>query len=154
MPAVIADCELVRAIGGFDEQQRFGENHDFCLRLALQSEAVAVHEPLCWVRAHDEHYSGDLIAVRTDWMRLYEKMARLTPDIALQDYCARMRSETSLQLARLRGDRDGYAAIWSTLRAALVFSWRYPEWWVGALKRIAGPALRAVLPSALPRSRG
>ena len=151
MPTVLADRELVRTIGGFDEQLRFGEFHDFCLRLALRSEVVAVREPLCSIRAHDEHYSGDRIAALASWMRLYEKTATLTSSVTLQAHCARMRSETSLQLARLRGDREGYAAIWSTLRAAVVFSWRYPEWWLGALKRLARPAVPAVLTSALRR---
>jgi glycosyltransferase involved in cell wall biosynthesis len=154
MPTVLADRELVRAIGGFDEQLRFGEFHDFCLRLALRSEVVAVREPLCSIRAHDEHYSGDRIAALASWMRLYEKTAKLTSSVTLQAHCARMRSETSLQLARLRGDQDGYAAIWSTLRAAVVFSWRYPEWWLGALKRLVRPAVPAVLTSALLRRRG
>jgi glycosyltransferase involved in cell wall biosynthesis len=169
MPTVIADRELVRAIGGFDEQQLFGEFHDLCLRLALQSEVVALGEPLCAVRSHAEHYSGDRIAALESWMRLYEKMARLTspgltspgltsPGLtsngALQAYCTRMRSETSLQLARVRGDREGYLAICSTLRGALAFSWRYPQWWLGALKRLVRPAVPAVLAAALLRLRG
>jgi hypothetical protein len=154
MPTVIAERELVRAIGGFDEQQLFGEFHDFCLRLALQSEVIALREPLCAVRTHAEHYSGDRIAALESWMRLYEKMAKLTSNGDLQAYCARMRSETSLQLARVRGDRDGYLAVCSTLRAAFAFSWRYPQWWLGAMKRLARPAVPAVLAAALLRLRG
>jgi glycosyltransferase involved in cell wall biosynthesis len=154
MPTVVADRELVRAIGGFDEQQLFGEFHDFCLRLALHSEVVAVREPLCSVRTHAEHYSGDRVAAQESWMRLYEKMAGLlTSNGELQAYCARKRSETSLQLARLRGEREGYLAICSTLRSALAFSWRYPKWWLGALKSLVWPAVPAMRAAALLRLR-
>jgi len=62
MPTVMASRELVDEIGGFDEQLRYDEWHDLCLRLALKSEVVAVREPLCSVRTHDEHYSGDRIS--------------------------------------------------------------------------------------------
>jgi glycosyltransferase involved in cell wall biosynthesis len=145
MPTVVANRDLVRALGGFDEQQHFGEHHDFCLRLALHSEVVAVREPLCSLRVHGEHYSADRISAKASWMRLYEKAARSTSSADLQAYCARMRSDISLQLAGLRGDREGYWAIWSTLRSAVVFSWRYPRWWLGAVIRLVRPAVRALL---------
>jgi teichuronic acid biosynthesis glycosyltransferase TuaG len=149
MPTLIADRELVGQIGGFDEQQLFGEFHDLCLRLALRSQVVAVSEALCSVRTHNEHYSADRVAALASWMRLYKKMAELTTSASLRAYCARMRSETSLQLARLRGEREGYAAICGTLGGAIAFSWRYPTWWLGALKRLARPAVPTALLSTL-----
>jgi glycosyltransferase involved in cell wall biosynthesis len=58
MPTLIAERSEIDAVGAFDEQQLYGEFHDLCLRLALRSEAVAVAEVLCSIRAHDEHYSA------------------------------------------------------------------------------------------------
>jgi glycosyltransferase involved in cell wall biosynthesis len=151
MPTIVADRDLVDEIGGFDEQQRFGEWHDLSLRLALKSEVVALPEPLCSVRIHNEHYSADKIAEQIGWMQLYEKMTNLAPDPTLRSHCARVRAETSLILARLQGDQGNYRAAFHTLRKALPFAWRYPQWWWGALKRAARPAIPRVLTSALRR---
>jgi glycosyltransferase involved in cell wall biosynthesis len=153
MPTIVADRDLVGEIGGFDEQQPFAEWHDLSLRLAIKSEVVAVRESLCSVRAHNEHYSADRIAAHTSWMRLYEKMADLAPNPPLRAHCARMRTETSLNLARLQGDTGNYRAVLATLGKALLFSWRYPQWWWGALKRVARPAVPKVLVCALQRRR-
>lgn len=151
MPAVVAERGLVDDLGGFDEQQRFGEFQDLCLRLAMSSEVVAVREPLCSIRAHGEHYSGDRIAAHEGWMRLYGKMARLTSDPGLRSHCLRMRGETALNLASLQGDRGDRRAAWGTLRSAATSSWRYPMWWVGALKAVVRPAVPKVLRSTLRR---
>lgn len=53
MPTVVAARDLVEKVGGFDEQQRFGEFHDLVLRLALRSQVVVLRESLCSVRAHN-----------------------------------------------------------------------------------------------------
>lgn len=153
MPTVVAERDLVRELGGFDEDQRFGEFHDLCLRLAMKSEVAAVREPLCSVRAHGEHYSGDRIAAQISWMRLYEKMTDLAPSARLRSHCLRMRTETSLILARHQGDKGDYRAVWATLGSALPFSWRYAQWWRGALKELARPTVPRVLMSALRRRR-
>jgi glycosyltransferase involved in cell wall biosynthesis len=134
MPTVVAERSLVQEAGGFDEQQRFGEFHDLCLRLALKGEAVVVKEPLCSVRIHDEHYSSDRVADQAGWMRLYEKMANFTEVPRLRAHCARMRAETSLKMAREQGASGDFRGAWSTLRAASRFSWRYPQWWWGVIK--------------------
>jgi hypothetical protein len=102
MPTLIANRDLVFDVGGFDEQLRFGEFHDLCLRLALRSEVVGLREALCSVRAHNEHYSADRIAANTSWMSLYQKMADLAPNPRLRSYCVQMRANTSLKLARLQ----------------------------------------------------
>jgi glycosyltransferase involved in cell wall biosynthesis len=154
MPSVVAERDLVGEIGGFDERQQFAEWHDLCLRLAMKSEVVALRESLCSVRAHTEHYSADRIAAHISWMRLYEKMADLAPSPTLRSYCARMRAETSMNLARLQGDKGNYRAVLTTLREALLFSWRYPQWWWGALKRISRPAVPKILISAHRRRHG
>ena len=142
MPTVVAERELVRALGGFDERQLFAEWQDLCLRLAMKSEVLALPESLCSVRFHSEHYSADKIAAQVSWMRLYEKMAELAPTPALRSHCVRARAATSLRLASYQSDRGDYLAAAVSLRRALPFAWRYPEWWWGALKRVARLLLR------------
>jgi glycosyltransferase involved in cell wall biosynthesis len=152
MATVVADRGLVKEIGGFDEQQRFAEWQDLCLRLAMKSETVALPEALCSVRLHDEHYSADKLAAHRGWIQLYEKMAALTPSPALQSYCARVRAEYSLKVARCQSENGNYGGMFGTLMKSLPFSWTYPQWWWGALKRVARPAVPGALVSAL-RSR-
>jgi GT2 family glycosyltransferase len=118
MPAIVVERELARAIGGFDERQRFGEWHDFGLRLAAGAEAILVPEVLCSIRAHDEHFSADRVAALTDWMQLYEKFGRLAPSQDLRDHCARMRARTALELARHEWRSANFGrAIVATVRA-------------------------------------
>jgi glycosyltransferase involved in cell wall biosynthesis len=139
MPTVMAERDLVLGCGGFDERQQFGEYHDMCLRLALRSPVVALKETLCSVRAHDEHYSGDRIAAYRSWGGLYAKMAALAPTGRLRAHCRRKRAEASLIVAGLQGDQGDYRSAWATLGKASRFSWRYPRWWLGALKAVARP---------------
>jgi hypothetical protein len=98
-----------------------------------------VREILCRIRTHDEHYSADRIGAQIGWMRLYEKMAPLAPTAHLQSHCVRMRSATSLNVARLQGSSGDHGAAWSTLKAAARFSWRSPRWWLGAAKSVIRP---------------
>ena len=151
MPAIMAERGLVEEIGGFDERLRFGEWHDLCLRLAARSAVVVVREHLCSVRLHNEHYTADKIGEQAGWLQLYAKMAALAPSSALRSHCMQVRAETSLTLARLWGSRGNYLGALSVLREALVFSWRYPFWWWGALKRVLRPAVPDALLSAVRR---
>jgi glycosyltransferase involved in cell wall biosynthesis len=148
MPTVLASRELVNEIGGFDEQLRYGEWHDLCLRLALKSEVVAVREPLCSVRAHDEHYSGDRISGQLGWMQLYEKMEKLVSSASLRSCCRRERAQISLRIAAAQSRAGAHGAGLVTLIRALPFAWRYPRWWRGVLAEIGRP----IIPQ-LPRSR-
>jgi glycosyltransferase involved in cell wall biosynthesis len=141
MPTVVAERDLVHEIGGFDEAQLFGEFQDICLRLALKSEVIALRRSLCMVRNHDEHYSADRAGGQAGWMRLYQKMIAFAPNTVLRNYCARMRSDASLRLARVYGDQGRYRAVWRTLAHAGSFSWKYPKWWSGAFRCLLRPAV-------------
>jgi glycosyltransferase involved in cell wall biosynthesis len=143
MPSVMAHRNVMEEVGGFDEQQRFGEFHDLCLRLALKGEVVALRDPLCSVRAHGEHYSADRVSALVSWMRLYEKMRDLAPSVELRSQCARMRAQTSLRLAQLQRANGDHRAAWMTLQAAAAFSWPYPHWWYGLAKSV----VRSTLPT-------
>lgn len=153
MATVVAERELIEAIGAFDEQQLFAEWQDLCLRLALRSEAVALPEVLCSVRLHAEHYSGDRVAAQVGWMRLYEKMVQLAPSPVLRSYCERMRAESALNVAACQGEQRDYRAVLHTLITSMPFGWRYPHWWWGAAKRIARPAVPVFLRERLRRAR-
>jgi glycosyltransferase involved in cell wall biosynthesis len=149
MPTVVAERDLFCEAGGFDEQQRFGEFHDLCLRLALKGEVVVVREPLCLVRSHGEHYSSDAVANHAGWIQLYRKMAGFTEDARMRAHCKRMQAETSLRLARAHADGGDYGAACAALGRALPFSWPYPGWWWGVFKRIIRPAVPDRLAAAL-----
>jgi glycosyltransferase involved in cell wall biosynthesis len=145
MPTVITERSLFVEARGFDEQQLFGEFHDFCLRLALKGEVVVVREPLCSVRVHREHYSSDRAANHAGWLRLYQKMAATTNDSGLRAYCVRMQADESLNLARAHADNGEYHAAWTTFGQALSFSWRFPHWWWAAFRGV----IRRIIPNAV-----
>jgi len=153
MPTVVAQRDLFDEAGGFDEQQRFGEFHDLCLRLARKGEVVVVREPLCSVRNHNQHYSSDQIANHAGWLQLYQKMARIAEEPELRAHCVRMQASTSLSLARAYADQGDYRTACATLGRALSFSWPYPRWWWGAFKRILRPAVPDALVTALRNRR-
>jgi glycosyltransferase involved in cell wall biosynthesis len=129
MPTVVAKRSLLEEIGGFDEEQQYGEFHDLCLRLALRSEVIAIADELCSVRAHDEQYSADRIEAKRAWMRLYEKFGLLAPSGAARACCERMRARIALELAALQGANQDIRSVLQTLNAGKVLSWRRPGFW-------------------------
>ncbi len=145
MPGLVARRKLVLDAGGFDEQQRFAEDLDLFLRLAIRSQVVVVPEILYSIRLHRGHYSDDSVGLWQSRMRLYGKMARLVQDPELQAFCRVKRAHESLSVARLAGARGDELTVWRTLGLALSFSWPYPAWWLGALKAV----VRVRLPKAL-----
>jgi glycosyltransferase involved in cell wall biosynthesis len=139
MASVVANRDLIADVCGFDARQRWCEDLDLMLRLAMRSQVVVVDEPLCFVRTHGDHYSGDRIAEYESRMRLYGKMSELISEPRLQSLCRRRCAQESLVLAGLRADKGDIRAVWRTLGSAHMFSWRYPDWWFGALKAAARP---------------
>jgi glycosyltransferase involved in cell wall biosynthesis len=127
-PTVMARRDLVVHLGGFDEAQRFGEDYDLWIRLALASPAGVLGEPLALVRVHDDNVSQDRIGAHRGWVRLYGKMLALVPT-ALRRTCRRRRAQARLDLARaLWGARRRGAAL-GALTLALATGWRYARWW-------------------------
>jgi glycosyltransferase involved in cell wall biosynthesis len=149
MPTLLAERSLIADLGGFDEQQLYGEFHDLCLRLALRSEVVALTDVLCSVRAHDEHYSADRMAAHRSWMRLYEKFLGLAPTDAGRTCCEWMRACAALNLAALQGANHDVRAMLRTLRAGKVLSWRRPRLWYRWLLAV----LRPFVPSSWAAAR-
>jgi glycosyltransferase involved in cell wall biosynthesis len=153
MPTVVAERALVDEIGGFDEGQLYGEFHDLCLRLASRSDVIALAEVLCSVRAHDEHYSADRVAAFTAWMRLYEKFAVLAPTSHARACSARMRRRAALDLAARQGAQHDVRAVWRTLRAGNVLSWRFPQLWHRGALALLRPFVPRTIRATLARAR-
>jgi glycosyltransferase involved in cell wall biosynthesis len=139
--SVVAERSLVAEAGGFDEEQRYGEDYDLWLRLALLSEVSVSPEPLARIRVHGDNYGSDRVAAYQGWVRLYGKMAGLVPDRRLRALCRRRRGENALVLAGLHGDRGDLRAVAGTLLAATLYAWRRPAWWLGAGKAMLRPGL-------------
>jgi glycosyltransferase involved in cell wall biosynthesis len=139
MASIVADRDLVAEVGGFDEDQRWCEDLDLILRLAMRSQVSVLPLPLCSVRNHEEHYSGDRIAEYDGRIGVYGKIGSLLTDPRLVSLCRRRRAEQSIVLAGLRGDEGGFHAAWRSLAVASGYSCSYPDWWVGALKALARP---------------
>jgi glycosyltransferase involved in cell wall biosynthesis len=144
-PTVVAERSLVNEVGGFDEEQHFGEDYDLWLRLAMRSEVSVSCESLTYTRSHPHNYSQDRIAAYQGWVRLYEKMAELVPESRLRSLCRRRRGENALALARLYQDAGNRLATAQTLLAGSTYSWPYGQWWGGALKIVA----KSLLPARL-----
>jgi hypothetical protein len=148
MPTLVAERSLLEETGGFDEEQLFGEFHDLCLRLALRSQVVGLREVLCCVRAHDLHYSADRAAAYRAWIRLYDRYSALAPSESGRARCAAMRARFALDLAALQSSA-GLGAVWRTLRAGKVLSWRRPRFWYGYSLAL----LRPFVPSSFKTAR-
>jgi len=144
--SVVAERTLVDEVGGFDEEQLFGEDCDLWLRCALASEVSVSPEKLVYIRDHDvARYSRDRVAEHHGWVRLFGKMAALVPHAALRSVCLRRRGEVSLVLAGLYFERGDHLSTGRTLLSAARYSWRFPKWWWGAAKA----TLRPVVPTRI-----
>jgi glycosyltransferase involved in cell wall biosynthesis len=146
LPSVVAHRKLIEQVGGFDEELVTGEDFDLWLRLAAQSEVDAVDQPLTLVRRHSEHYANATTAIR-NVIRVLDKVLRSESAGQLHPIVRKKRATLSALLARSyvsAGDRVG--ALGAVLSAA-PRSWRYQEWWSGALQATAS----ALAPEAMRR---
>lgn len=137
--AVIAERRLVLEAGGFDERQRFGEDYDLYIRLAMRSLVNVIDVPLAVVRAgNGENYSADRIEAYEGWVQLYEKYAATLPSKRLRTIARSRRAENLLILARLY-TKSGQP--WAALRTLLLGTpgslLAYPPWAWRATKEAA-----------------
>jgi glycosyltransferase involved in cell wall biosynthesis len=63
---VVADAQLVREVGGFDESLSMCADYDLWIRLALASPLAAVDRPLLAYRVHEGGMSRSLENIRTE----------------------------------------------------------------------------------------
>jgi glycosyltransferase involved in cell wall biosynthesis len=128
-PAVMVERTLVERVGAFDEGQRFCEDYDLWLRLALDSDAAVVDERLALIRVHDDNFSQDRLGAHLGWVRLYGKMLRLVPDAPLRAICRRRRALSSLSVASARWQRGGRGEALRDLLASMRDGWCFAPWW-------------------------
>ncbi len=141
MPSVMARRELVLAAGGFDDAQRFCEDYDLWLRLAVRSPASALSEPLACVRVHADNYSQDRIGAYEGWMRLYAKHAAALVEPRLRRICRERHAQSALALASLQHRAGATRSALRTFGAAAATGWWRPSWWWRAARALAGAAL-------------
>jgi glycosyltransferase involved in cell wall biosynthesis len=142
MPAVIAQRQLVKRVGQFDEQQVMHEDCDLWLKLARESEVSIVDSPLSRVRHHDSHYSASGERALRDWVRLFEKWQQRIPEPRRKRILERQRARCTTLLARHYAAQRDRAAVFRTIAENTRRFQSCPEWWLGsmvALVRLAIP---------------
>lgn len=144
-PTVLAERELVEAVGGFDENLLFCEHLDLWMRLAARSPVAVVDEPLVRVRSQRDRYSADRAGDYEGQVRLYGKAAETLADPRLRALARRRRAAAALVLAGLHVDAGRRWQVARTLGDAASFGGASPTWWWGATKT----AVRACLPAAV-----
>jgi hypothetical protein len=136
MPTVLVVRQLVSEVGGFDEQQAFGEDYDLWVRLAARSPVVAINQRLARVRLHEGNYSHDRVGFYRGWLSFYDKVATTIADPAAIAICGEKRAELALGLANLHAGRRRTLDV-----ARTVFEFRYcaprnAAWWRGATRAL------------------
>jgi glycosyltransferase involved in cell wall biosynthesis len=146
LPSVVVSRPLLEQLGAFDEELVMCEDDELWLRLAAQSEIDGVDEPLTLVRRHGEHSGNDIIAWQ-DRRRVFEKALRASYGAPVDSILRKLRAETSVGLATSHAVSGNRVRALSTLASSVQYSWRYPEWWFGALQA----TVRAFAPTAVRR---
>lgn len=129
--------QALAAVGGYPEDMPGIGDYELCTRLALRSEIAFVDEPLVLLRHHGEHYFSDDVLALTELRYFFEKMLRLQVAPHLQALLRRRRAEVSAGLARSYSAAGSRVRALSTLAASAAYSWRYRQWWRGALPAAA-----------------
>lgn len=143
-PTVVVSRRLLLEVGAFDESMRSAEDYDLWFRLALRSQVALHPESLVQVRSHRENHSADWSSayVGQDWT--FKQLQQVVdPDRC--NLLRQARVNNALRLAyqyTIRGNRGNALR---TLARSTVFSWRYPDWRLKALKLL----VRTVLPEWL-----
>ncbi|MFL6604187.1 MAG: glycosyltransferase [Steroidobacteraceae bacterium] len=140
--SVLAERELITAVGGYPEDLPICGDYELNVQLALRSEIDLVDAPLVLVRRHAEHYCDDITAL-LELRRFLEKVRRSGVAKHMDSVLRTRRAAVSAGVAR------GYAASGDRMRAlgtllsSAQYSWHYRGWWYGAMTAIArafGPA--------------
>jgi glycosyltransferase involved in cell wall biosynthesis len=128
-PAVMVERSLIAEVGGFDEQQRFAEDHDLWIRLALANTVVAVPELLTVVRIGKRVSIGlDRIAAYEGWVRLYARLATSLPVRRWRALARRRYLERIVVLARLYAEAGRTRKAWAALARGARAGWWRPIW--------------------------
>lgn len=156
---VLAERDMVMEAGGFDEQQRFAEDYDLYLRLAMRSPVNVIDAPLAVIRAGDgANYSANRIEAYEGWVQLYAKYVALLPGGRLRAIARRRRAESLLVLARLYARAGQPGTAWRTLLYGTPGSlFAYGPWVWRAAREAVCAGLHALaarrMPPLMPRQK-
>jgi len=153
LPSVVVARQLLEQLGAFDEELVMCEDDELWLRLAAHSEIDAIDEPLTLIRRHRQH-SGDDVTAWRDRRRVFEKALRAGVDAHLAAVLRKLRAEMSAGLARSQAAGGMRLGAVGTLAASAHYSWRYRQWWRGALQALVWAFAPAAVRSAVRRYRG
>jgi hypothetical protein len=120
------------------------EDDELWFRLAAHSEIDGIDAPLTLVRRHGQHSGNDIIAWQ-DRRRVFEKLLRTNRSGHLDSILRKLRADMSAGLARSQAASGMRIGVLNTLASSARYSWRYPQWWSGALLALA----RALAPVAV-----
>ena len=143
LPTVMAERALIESVGGFDEQQRFAEDYDLWLRLALRAKVCAFADRLTMVRVHTDNFSQDRLGAHLGWLQLYGKMIELVPGAHLRRVCRRRRAAAGLTVAAIQARSGQKRMALRTLAQSARDGWTDPRWW----PRAARASVRLILPA-------
>jgi glycosyltransferase involved in cell wall biosynthesis len=146
LPSVVVLRQMLEQLGAFDEELVMCEDDELWFRLAAHSEIDGVDAPLTLVRRHGQHCGDDIIAWQ-DRRRVFEKALRTSGGGHLEPVLRQLRAEMSAGLAKSQAVAGKRMSAVSTLFSSARYSWRYPQWWLGALEATA----RAFAPAAARR---
>jgi glycosyltransferase involved in cell wall biosynthesis len=136
---VVAERELVREAGGFDEKMNSAEDMDLWARLAQRSELALIDEPLARIRVHEDNYSSqDLPAGLAGWGYVLKKLED-TSEPRLRPLLRRERVRMAVGLAWTYAVMGSRANVLRTVCRSFPFSWRYARWWWGSAKALVRP---------------
>jgi glycosyltransferase involved in cell wall biosynthesis len=144
LPSVMVSRQLLLQLGPFDEELFMCEDDELWFRLAEHSEVDAIDAALTLVRRHGQHSGTDILAWR-DRRRVFEKALRGRRDDHLASILSRLRAEMSVGLANSQAVSGRRLSALGTVLSSAHYSWRFPQWWRGALRTFAPAAVRRVV---------
>jgi glycosyltransferase involved in cell wall biosynthesis len=144
LPSVMVSRQLLQQVGPFDEELFMCEDDELWFRLAEHSEVDGVDAALTLVRRHGQHSGSDILAWR-DRRRVFEKALRARRGNHLESTLCRLRAEMSAGLANSQAASGKRIAAIGTVLASAHYSWRFPQWWRGALRALAPAMVRRVI---------
>lgn len=137
IPTIMAETDLLRSLGGFEDDILWGEDLDLILRLAEAASAEGVPEALLEVREHSGRTTFGDHGIHCWWARVFDRAAQRTVDRKIR---AQYQRESARHLVILAGYRSRERMHGEALRASLRAVIRTPLWiptWFGFLKRLA-----------------
>ena len=106
------------------------------LRLAARSEVDAIDEPCTLVTRHAEHSGNELISFE-DCQRVFDKVRSTRGTEHLHAILREKSAEVAAGLARSHAASGNRIKALRSVVASIRQSWRYPRWWIGALRATA-----------------